>query len=261
MERHDQSTVIPWQQRSRTTQVAIAGLLQTCYPATEGPGGDLRGRGSSAQPRLRQPPSVTQPHHYHLRIPPPPRSVVDGHRDDIRKKLRPPAAIPVLTKFRINGTVMDVAVPYIARQRRLIGTFPQATGFRQWEDGAPTPADGEETAHARRSSEATLIKDVVRIPASPILTRIWDRSRSKKETRKPAAGKAGPTTVVRTCRASLRQPSRASLTCITVQTYLTSRTIPGTSPGSWDSAAGRTTLSRDPWTPLTAPPDFHQLPL
>jgi len=55
---------------------------------------------------------------------------------------------------------------------------------------------------------------------------------------------------------TLNYGSRAwqSRTCITVQTYLTSRTIPGTSPGSLDSATGRTTLSRDSWKPLAGPP-------
>jgi len=42
---------------------------------------------------------------------------------------------------------MDVADLYLARQRRLLGIFPQAIGYRQWRDGAPTPAVGEETTH------------------------------------------------------------------------------------------------------------------
>jgi len=108
---------------------------------------------------------------------------------------------------------MDVADLYLARQRRLLGTFPQAIGYRQWRDGAPTPADGEETAHTRRSSEATLLKDVVRILANcnPDLQHSPTSSRApllvpnhtdpgtntiKEGTAEPAAGKSGPTTGV-----------------------------------------------------------------
>jgi len=39
----------------RNDPIIVAGLHQDCYPATEGPGLDLRGRGPSAPLRLRRP--------------------------------------------------------------------------------------------------------------------------------------------------------------------------------------------------------------
>jgi len=167
--------------------------------------------------------------------------------DDI--KTTTPSSHSGIKNFRIDGAVSsptaspprDLPLGYkipaggrspSPRRRGGDGTHQTLVRGNAYEGRRPSP-------RKLRSGPSALADNVESTPASPLLTRIWDRSRSTKGTREPAADKAGPTTVVRTCHASLRQPSLASRTCITVQTYLTSRTIPGTSPGPSDSAAGR----------------------
>jgi len=77
---------------------------------------------------------------------------------------------------------MDVADLYLARQRRLLGTFPQAIVYTTPVAGrSPYPASGEETAHTRRSSAATLMLDVARILAY----RVPDLQHSLTSAREP----------------------------------------------------------------------------
>jgi len=107
---------------------------------------------------------------------------------------------------RIADTVMDVADLDLARQCRLLALFPQTVGYRQWKNDTPTTAppvlrpisvdddsrhsdpgseqpddDGTESAHTKRSSEALLIKEAVRILAD----RDTDLQQSLTSTKAP----------------------------------------------------------------------------